>query len=108
MTPTAESWPRESFLIVCFIGSWNSAMSSSASAWSQFGKNRLAALKACLGYASSGYFWLSRTKQIRLSTCAFSYGCSPKTLMVPDDSKFCAVRMDMSVVLPAPFRPRRP
>ncbi|CNL00809.1 Uncharacterised protein [Mycobacterium tuberculosis] len=94
--------------MVCFIGSWNSAMSSSASSWSQCGKNSRAAANACRGVASSGYFWLSRTKQIRPSTWAFSYGCSPNTFTLPDDSKFCAVRIDMSVVFPAPLRPRSP
>ena len=72
MTPTAESWPRESFLMVCFMGSWKSSMRRSASAWSQFAKNSRAAVKAWRGVASSGYFWLSRTKHIRLSTRGFS------------------------------------
>ena len=108
MTPTADSCPRESFLMRFFTGSWNSSIRRSASSWLQFGKNSRAALKACEGLASSGYFWLSRTKHMRRSTLVFSYGCSPKTRTSPFVAKFCAVRIDMTVVLPAPLRPSRP
>jgi hypothetical protein len=74
MTPTAESWPRDSFLMRRLTGSWKSLMSCSARSWSQFGKNSRAVSNACRGIASSGYFWLSRTKHMRESTLAFSYG----------------------------------
>ncbi len=108
ITPTADSCPRESFLIRRLSGSWKSSTSRSASSWFQFGKKRRAAASACDGRASSGYFWLSRTKHIRCSTFAFSYGRWPKILTSPVVAKFCAVRIDMTVVLPAPLRPSRP
>ena len=108
ITPTADSCPRESFLMRRFIGSWKSSIRRSASSWSQFGKNSRAVAKACLGRASSGYFWLSRTKHMRCSTLAFSYGCWPKIRTSPLVAKFCAVRIDITVVLPAPLRPSSP
>ena len=64
--------------------------------------------RACRPVASSGYFWLSRTKHIRDSTREFSKGVSPKTRAWPEVAKFCAVRIDISVVFPAPLRPSRP
>ena len=54
MTPTADSWPRESFLMRRFIGSWKSSMSRSASSWSQFGKNRRAVAERVLGLGVVG------------------------------------------------------
>lgn len=76
MTPTAESWPRESFLIRRLSGSTNSSASRSASCWSQFRKNIDADRHAWAGVKSSGYFWDSLMKHIRDKTRSFSYGCS--------------------------------
>jgi len=72
ITPTAESWPRESFLMRVLVGSWNAWMRDCARGSFQFGKNRRAVPKAWVAVASSGYFWLSRTKHMRESTRAFS------------------------------------
>ena len=54
MTPTAESWPRESFLIRRLIGRRNSATNRSAKLWSQCGKNIAAIRRAWVAFASSG------------------------------------------------------
>src|SRR5699024_12441383 len=59
-------------------------------------------------YESSMYFWSSRTKQMRGSTCSFSCGRSPKTVTVPEVGQSWPDAIDMSEVLPAPLRPRRP
>ena len=72
MTPTADNWPRESFLIRRLSGSVNSSASRPANCWSQFSKNSAADLKACAGVKSSGYFCDSLMKQIRDRMRSFS------------------------------------
>jgi hypothetical protein len=108
MTPMAESWPRESFLIRRSSGSRKSATRRSARAASQLGKNHGALRKTCFGLKSSGYFWLSLMKQTLESTPAFSTGFSPKTEMLPEVRKSWPVRSCIMVVLPAPLRPSSP
>jgi hypothetical protein len=89
-------------------GSRKSVMRRSANSWSQSGKNQGAVRSTCLTLKSSGYFWLSLMKQTRSSTAAFSTGDSPNTSIVPAFANSCPVSSDMSVVLPAPLRPRSP
>jgi hypothetical protein len=68
-----------------FSGSRKSATSRSANSASQFGKNQGALFSTCFGLKSSGYFWLSLTKQTPASAREFSTGFSPKTRMLPSD-----------------------
>ena len=109
MTPTAESCPRESFLIRRFSGRAKSSTSRSARSWSQFRKNSAAAMNACCG---------SEVVRVLLG---LADEADPRECLVvfervaSEDQRFAAggdspvpVRMDIRVVLPAPLRPSNP
>src|SRR6185312_49966 len=105
---TAESCPRESFLMWVFIGSRNSPTSRRANSASQPAWNQGAARRTWVTLKSSGYFWFSRAKLSPASTAAFSNGSPPRTLASPEVLSSWPARIDISVVLPAPLRPSRP
>ena len=106
--PTAESIPRESFLIRLFCGRSKSATSDFAYPASQFGNSMAAADIASATRKYSAYFWFSLTSDIRCNTDSFSYGFPPKTSMLPDVGTRWPASNCIMVVLPAPLRPSRP